>query len=73
MEEIVKEIIEQAEDERNFTLICLVRDILAMFATTINCPVDWRCIGRKLAMEYDEDSWMYDNLDLHKYVDQVVK
>ena len=42
MEETIREIIAQADDERNFDLIRWVKDILDEFASAYNCPLDWR-------------------------------
>ena len=58
MEETIKGIIAQADDERNFDLIRWVKDILDEFASTYNCPMDWRYIGVRLAEEYAADSWV---------------
>lgn len=64
MEQIIREIIMQADDERNFDLIRWVKDILDEFSSTCNCPPDWRCIGKGLAEDYPVDSWVYENLEL---------
>jgi hypothetical protein len=45
MEQTIREIIAQADDERNFDLIRWVKDILDEFASTHNCPPDWQCIS----------------------------
>lgn len=69
MEETIREMIAQADDERNFDLVCLVRDILGEFALTSGCPPDWRYLGAKLAKEYPEDSWVYEGLELGTFLD----
>ena len=69
MEETIKGIIAQADDERNFDLIRWVKDILDEFASTYNCPMDWRYIGVRLAGEYAADSWVYENLELYNFVE----
>lgn len=69
MEETIKEMIKLAEDECNFDLICSIKDILDGFASTINCPSNWRDLGEKLAAEYPEDSWVYENLELWNYAE----
>ena len=56
MEQRIREIIAQADDERNFDLIRLVKDILDRFASTRNCPLEWRYIRAGLAGEYPADS-----------------
>jgi len=67
MEETIRQIIMQADDERNLDLICWVKEILDEFASAPNCPPDWRRIGAKLAGEYPADSWVYENLELYSF------
>ena len=69
MEQTIREIIAQADDERNFDLIRWVKDILDEFASTYNCPSDWRHIGEGLAGEYPADSWVYENLGLCNFTE----
>ena len=66
MEKTIREIIMQADDEKNFDLIRLVKEILDEFASAC-CPPDWQSIGTKLAGEYPEYSWVYENLELYDY------
>ena len=40
MEQTIREIIAQADDERNFDLIRWVKDILDDFVSAHNCPPD---------------------------------
>jgi hypothetical protein len=70
MGETIREIILQADDEKNYDLIRWVKDILDWFAITFNCPSNWRYIGAELAREYPEDSWVYENLELYNFIDQ---
>lgn len=69
MENTIKEIIIQADDERNFDLIRLVKEFLDEIAYTCNWPSNWRYLGMKLAEKYSEDSWVYENLELWNFVD----
>ncbi len=69
MEQTIREIITQADDERNFDLIRWVKDILDEFSSAYNCPPDWQCIGAVLADEYPADSWVYENLELYNFVE----
>ena len=69
MEQTIREIIAQADDERNFDLISWVKDILDEFASAYNCPPDWRNIGAGLAEEYPADSWVYENPELYNFVE----
>lgn len=70
MGETIRELIMEADDERNFDLIRSVKDILDEFALTCNCPSDWRYIGVELAKEYPEDSWVYECLELYNFINQ---
>lgn len=58
----IKEMIEQADDERNLDLIRSIKEILDTFASTINCPSNWQYLGMELTEEYPEDSWVYENI-----------
>ena len=69
MEQTIKEIILQADDERNLDLICCVKEILDEFSSTYNCPLDWQHIGAALADEYPANSWVYENLGLCNFTE----
>lgn len=69
MEQTIRNIIMQADDERNLDLIYYVSEILNEFASTHNCPLDWQHIGAVLADEYPADSWVYRNLGLYNFVE----
>ena len=42
MEQTIREMVLQADSERNLDLIRWVKDILDEFASAHNCPQDWR-------------------------------
>ena len=69
MEQTIRNMINQAETEENYSLIEYARQIVDELATTINVPSNWRNIGEKLAEEYDSDSWVYENMELWNYID----
>ena len=69
MEQTIRNMINQAETEENYSLIEYARQIVDELATTINAPSNWRSIGEKLADEYDSDSWVYENMELWNYID----
>ncbi len=69
MEQIIRNMINQATTEENYSLIEYTRQLINRFAITINCPSNWRDIGEKLAEEFDSDSWEYENLELWNYID----
>lgn len=69
MEQTIRNMINQAETEENYSLIEYAKQIVDELATTINCSSNWRSIGEKLADEYDSDSWVYENMELWNYID----
>lgn len=69
MEETIRLMIDQAETDENYSLIEYVKQLIDEFAMTINCPSNWRDIGEKLAEEYDECDWVYENLELWNYME----
>lgn len=68
MEQTIRNMINQAETEENYSLIEYARQIVEELTTTINCPSNWRDIGEKLAEEYDSYSWVYENMELWNYI-----
>ena len=69
MEDIIREMICQAEKEDNCQLIKYVKQLIEQFTKTINYPSKWRSIGEELAEEYKDNSWVYDELELWNYED----
>ncbi len=69
MKNTIKEMVKQADDERNFDLIRWIKDILDGFSYTFCCPCGWKNIGKELEKEYPENSWVYENLELQDYAD----
>lgn len=67
MKEAIKKIIEQAEAEKNYSLLEYVKQIIDIFATTVNCPTNWISIGEELEEEYRDKDWIYDGLQLWDY------
>lgn len=67
MEQIIIDMIEQASETSNYQLIGYVSDLISEFATTINCPSNWRNIGEELVTKYYEDTWVYEQLELWNY------
>ena len=76
MENIIKHMIEKAENyyengnpDAAYELIVYARELIDEFATTHNCPSNWRDIGEELAEEYTEGSWVYENLELWNHIE----
>lgn len=67
MEQTIRMMINQAEEEENYSLIQYVKQLIDTFVTTVNCPSNWRNFGQRLAKEYDEDMWVYEQLELWNY------
>jgi hypothetical protein len=69
MEQTIINMINEAERNENYSLIGYVKDLISKFATTINCPSNWRNIGSTLAETYDTESWTYEQLELWNHED----
>lgn len=67
MENIIKEMIMQADDERNFDLIRLIKEMIEEFAYID--IIFYQRLGKELEKEYPENSWIYENLELQDYAD----
>ena len=67
MENIIKEMIMQADDERNLDLIRLIKEMIEEFAYID--IVFYQKLGIKLEKEYPKNSWVYKNLELWNFVD----
>ena len=70
MEDIIREMIWQAEKEDNCQLIRYVKQLIDEFATTINCPSNWRDIGSKLVEEYEPSTWVWEELELWNHKEE---
>lgn len=69
MEQTIRDIVMQADDERNLDLIYWIKEILDEFSSTHNCPLYWQRIGAVLADEYPAESWVYRNLGLYNFTE----
>ncbi len=67
MENIIKEMIMQADDERNLDLIRLIKEMIEEFAYID--IIFYQRLGIKLEKEYPKNSWVYKNLELWNFVD----
>lgn len=75
MGNIIKEMIENAiyyketigNSDEAYELIRFTKDLIDKFAETINCPSNWRSIGEEIAVEYKDNTWVYDELELWNY------
>lgn len=69
MEQIIIDMIAEAEERQDYELMAYIKKLISQFALTINCPSNWRSIGETLAETYESDSWVYEELELWNYVD----
>lgn len=67
MKNIIIEMIEKAQDEQDFDLAKITKELIDELAETWNAPSNWRDIGEKIAKEYDEKSWIYEAMNLYEY------
>lgn len=67
VEETIRNMIVQAEQEENYSLIEYAKQIVDELAGTINAPSNWKDIGEKLAKEYDCSTWVYEEMELWNY------
>lgn len=78
MKETIKDMIEKAiwyyeqidRVDEAYELIRFVRNLIREFADTINCPSNWRDIGTEIAIEYKDNSWVFDGLELWNYEEE---
>lgn len=72
---IINEMIEKAiyykenlklYDEAN-ELLRFAADLIEEMTDTINCPSNWRNIGTRLVGKYQDNEWVFDELELWNY------
>lgn len=64
MEKVVKDMIDCANIHRDYEMANAVYELLSQFATTFNCPSNWRDLGEQMAKEYDGNDWVVENCKL---------
>lgn len=67
MKENIKRMVKYAEQNNDYELADIIREILSELADTINCPSNWRNIGEELAEEYSDNDWVTDNCYLYDF------
>ena len=70
MKNIVIEIITKAEEEQDFDLAKIAKNLIDELAGTYNAPSDWRNIGEEITKEYNKNSWIYKAMDLWEYEEE---
>lgn len=73
MKETIKNLINIAEQTENidtkYKILEEIKNLIYEFATTINCPSNWRNIAEELAEEYADNNFVYESLQLWDYAE----
>ena len=70
MKDRIIEMIEKAEDEQDFDLTKIAKDLIDELAGTYNAPSDWRSIGGEIEKEYKNNKWIYESMNLWEYEEE---
>ena len=73
MKQTIKNLINIAEKTENiniqYEILEEVKKLIYEFATTYNCPSNWRNIAEELAEEYNGNHYIYEALQLWDYAE----
>lgn len=64
MEELIRNMIDDAYKHHDYELADYAYRLLSQLANTINCPSNWRDLGEQFAEEYSGNDWIVDNCKL---------
>lgn len=64
MKNIIKDMIQLAEENGDYELIFQVKNLINELCMTYNAPRNWRDIAEELEKEYINNSWVYEQLEL---------
>ena len=67
MKQMIINMIEDAKSSHDEKLIYWIKVLIRKFSDTMNCPSDWRDIGRILYNMYFNDNWVFESLELWDY------
>lgn len=67
MKQTIINMIEDAKSSHDEKLIYWIKVLIRKFSDTMNCPSDWRDIGRILYNMYFDDNWVFESLELWDY------
>lgn len=75
MEYIIEDMIWSAWRHNDREMATFAYKLMRKFATTINCPSDWRCIGEQIAKRYGYDKglmneWVFENCKLYDFCEE---
>lgn len=69
MKEIIKDMIQLADENEDYELIYQVKKLITCLCLTYNAPSNWRSIAEELGKEYRDNSWVYEQLELYDFCD----
>ncbi len=67
MENIIQDMIEAAWRHNDREMATHAYKIMSEFASTFNCPSDWRDIGEKMAAHFQGNTWIEENCMLYDF------
>lgn len=67
MEKIIDDMINTAYQNNNYEMAEYTYQIICMFAITINCPSNWRDIGKMMAEKYKNNYWIMEYCKLYVF------
>lgn len=67
MKDIIIEMMNKAEDEQDFDLAKIAKNLIDELTETYNIPSEWQDIGKEISESYDKNSWIYNAMDLWEY------
>ena len=67
MKDIIIEMMNKAEDEQDFDLAKIAKNLIDELVGTYNIPSEWQDIGKEISESYDKNSWIYKAMDLWEY------
>lgn len=69
MEETIIDMINKAYEKEDYDLINYAKRLIDALSITCNAPRNWRELGEKLEERYNNNDWIYENLELWNHVD----
>ena len=67
MENIIEDMICSAYRHEDYEMAAMAYKIMSEFATTINCPSNWREIGENMAGKFAANDWLMENCKLYDF------
>lgn len=67
MENIIEDMISAAYRHNDREMATQAYKLMSEFARTVNCPSDWRDIGKKMAAHFQGNVWIEKNCKLYDF------